>query len=184
MNQVTKQVGYRSRTLASVRGDLTKEQVDAIVNAANSRLVHGGGVAGAISRSGGPAIQEESLRVAPVATGGAGVTGAGSLPCKFVIHAVGPVWGGGGSGEDKLLARAVDSSLVIAGQKMCRSISFPAISAGIFGYPPDAAVKIIVDAVCEFFARQPDSPVAEVRFCCLDAEMNARFDRELARLAG
>ncbi|MBM4353856.1 MAG: macro domain-containing protein [Deltaproteobacteria bacterium] len=172
------------RRLVSVHGDITREQVDAIVNAANSRLLHGGGVAGAIVRRGGRPIQEESLAVAPVATGSAKATGAGRLPCKMVIHAVGPVWGGGNAGEEGLLASAVEAALTIAHNSRLTTISFPAISAGIFGYPPRLAAAVIVAAADRFLAAHPDSSLAQIRFCNVDPQMVALFDESLALLTG
>ncbi len=169
------------RQLLSVHGDITREQVDAIVNAANSRLLHGGGVAGAIVRKGGRIIQEESLRIAPVATGSAKATGAGQLPCRMVIHAVGPVWGGGNANEETLLASAVEAALTLAHDSRLETISFPAISAGIFGYPPAAATAVIVATVDRFLTSHPDSSLRQVRFCNIAPEMVALFDRELAR---
>lgn len=157
--------------LVSVFGDITTEEVDAIVNAANSRLRHGGGVAGAIARRGGEAIQQESLRVAPVPTGSAAATGAGKLPCKWVIHAVGPVWGGGASGEEELLASAVSSALAIAVEKGVRSLSFATISAGIFGMPAELAAGTLVSTVATHLDDTPDSPLREIRFCNIDRKM-------------
>jgi len=168
--------------LVSVLGDITVEKVGAIVNAANTRLAHGGGVAGAISRKGGPEIQRESLSVAPVNTGSAAITTAGRLPCGCVIHAVGPVWGGGRSGEPGLLASAVRSALELAHQEGLTSISFPAISAGIFGFPAPFAVQTIVGAVCDFLDNHPNTPIRQCRFCNIDTKLVELFDRELEKL--
>jgi O-acetyl-ADP-ribose deacetylase (regulator of RNase III) len=118
-----------------VQGDITKEDVDAIVNAANEALAPGGGVCGAIHRRGGPSIAEECQRIGHCPTGGAVATTAGDLPARFVIHAVGPVWRGGGAGEPELLASAYRSSLEEAVRVGARSVAFPAISTGIYGYP-------------------------------------------------
>ena len=169
--------------LVSVFGDITTEEVDAIVNAANSRLRHGGGVAGAIVRRGGTAVQQESLKVAPVPTGSAAVTGAGKLPCKWVIHAVGPVWGGGASGEEELLASAVSSALAIAGEKGLKSISFATISAGIFGMPAQLAADTLVHTVAAYLSETPGSSLTEVRFCNIDRSMVERISSALENLS-
>jgi O-acetyl-ADP-ribose deacetylase (regulator of RNase III) len=132
-------------TIEVVRGDLTAQEVDAIVNAANSRLRHGGGVAGAIVRRGGAAIQRESDALAPVPVGGAVVTGGGFLPCRFVIHAVGPMWGEGN--EETKLRGAVRSALARAGERSLVSVAMPAISTGIFGYPKADGCRVIADEV-------------------------------------
>jgi len=134
-----------SREVGVVRGDLTREEVDAIVNAANSQLLHGGGLAGAIVRRGGHVIQEESLAVAPVAVGHTAVTGAGQLPCRWVIHAVGPRWGEGD--EERKLRSAVRSSLDRAAELEAQSVALPAISTGIFGYPLAEGTRVIADEV-------------------------------------
>jgi putative ATPase len=153
-------------------GDLTLEYVDAIVNAANTHLAHGGGVAGAIVRSGGYVIQEESSRWVrehgPVSTGQVAVTGAGSLPCKYVIHAVGPVWGGGSQGEDELLRQAVWNSLLKADELQLTSMSIPAISSGIFGFPKPRCAAILINTALEFCAQHPGSSLREIRFTNFD----------------
>lgn len=127
--------------------DLTAQRVDAIVNAANSALVHGGGVAGAIVRGGGDVIQRESARLAPVAVGDAVATSAGRLPSRWVIHAVGPRWGEGD--EEGKLRRAVTRALAVAQGLGAGSIALPAISTGIFGMPKSIGCKVIVEAVRE-----------------------------------
>ncbi len=135
-----------------VKGDITKEKTDAIVNAANKYLSHGGGVAGAIVRAGGYAIQEESDKIVrehgPLETGEAVITTAGSLPSKFVIHTVGPIYGEGD--EDAKLRKAVLSVLKLATEKNLHSISIPAISCGIYGFPKKRGTKIIYETVKEF----------------------------------
>ena len=145
--------------LQIVRGDLTEEQVDAIVNAANAHLQHGGGVAGAISRRGGPQIQDESntwvRRFGPVPHARPAHTHAGNLPCRYVIHAVGPVWGSGD--EDAKLAAAVQGSLQVAGQLGLISIAMPAISTGIFGFPMKRAARVMLQAVRSHFEEDPTS---------------------------
>jgi putative ATPase len=168
--------------LSLERGDLTEAAVDAIVNAANSQLQHGGGVAGAIARRGGPAIQAESDAWV-AANGPAGhtrpaLTGAGDLPAKAVIHAVGPVWRGGQAGEPQNLRAAYQSALALAHQHGFASIAFPSISTGIFGYPVEAGARIALQAVLDFCVSQPASPVREIRFVLIDAATVAVFQRE------
>src|SRR5687768_7637070 len=134
-----------------IKGDITKMKVDAIVNAANSSLLGGGGVDGAIHRAGGPAILEECKKIRDrqggCITGEAVITTAGNLPAKYVIHTVGPVWNGGKANEKELLARAYRSSLKIAVEKKLRSIAFPNISTGIYGFPKKAAAEIAINEV-------------------------------------
>lgn len=167
MNQVIKEKYLDDGSLFQiVQGDITMEEVDAIVNAANSHLLHGGGVAGIISRKGGPAIQEESRRIAPVSVGSAGITTAGKLPAQYVIHAVGPRWGEGD--EEEKLADAIRSSLRLAEEKRLNSISLPAISTGIFGFPLDKAVKIFYRTIVEYFHSSPGGTLKTVRLCLFD----------------
>ncbi|MFQ5904731.1 MAG: macro domain-containing protein [Candidatus Binatia bacterium] len=180
MNTVQRETTMPSgQRISIVKGDLTQEVVDAIVNAANERLQHGGGVAGAIVRKGGRIIQEESDRIGRVPTGSAALAGAGSLPCRHVIHAVGPVWGSGD--EENKLVSAVRSSLTLAEQHRLSSISFPAISSGIFGFPLDRCARLLLETAQEFLAANPSSNVREVRFCLIDQptldEFIAAFDR-------
>lgn len=153
-----------------VQGDLTEENVDAIVNAANAYLQHGGGVAGAILRRGGSEIQAESnawvQKHGPVTHALPAYTGAGHLPCGIVIHAVGPVWGEGD--EDQKLAKAVSSSLALAERLDVRSIALPAISTGIFGFPKERAARIILKTVREFLANPGGSHLELVRLTLFD----------------
>jgi O-acetyl-ADP-ribose deacetylase len=165
--------------LEVVRGNLTEEAVDAIVNAANEHLAHGGGVAGAIVRAGGASIQAESARLAPVPTGSCAVTLAGSLPCRHVIHAVGPVWGR--PGAEALLASAARSALEAADGLGLESVSMPGISSGIFGCPKDTCARILVEESIAFLAREPAPSVRLLRLCNIDAPTTeafaAAFDR-------
>jgi O-acetyl-ADP-ribose deacetylase len=148
----------------TVQGDITVESVDAIVNAANEQLAPGGGVCGAIHRAGGPAIAAECRRIGRCPTGGAVATTGGELPARFVIHAVGPVWQDGLHGERDLLASAYTSALDEAARVGARSVAFPAISTGIYGYPLEAATAVAVEAVRNWKGEGIDL----VRFVCFD----------------
>lgn len=156
-----------------IEGDITTLEVDAIVNAANSQLQHGGGVAGAIVRRGGASIQEESDRIAPVAVGGAAATAAGSLPAKWVIHAVGPRMGEGD--EDGKLERATRSALQVAEELGAASVAFPAISTGIFGYPIDRCARIMLRTVRDFSSRA--GTVKSVTFCLFGDAALREFEK-------
>jgi O-acetyl-ADP-ribose deacetylase (regulator of RNase III) len=172
------------RRLEAVLGDITLEAVDVIVNAANERLAHGGGVAGAIVRRGGRTIQEESDRWirerGPVPTGEAAITGAGRLPARYVVHGVGPRWGMGD--EERLLYRAVQSALSRAEEVTAQSISLPAISTGIFGFPKELGVGIILQAVQDYLDSHPQSPLRLVRFCNIDEATARLFAQALQAL--
>jgi O-acetyl-ADP-ribose deacetylase (regulator of RNase III) len=167
--------------LQAVLGDMTAERVDAIVNAANSNLAHGGGLAGAIVARGGAVIQEESNRLAPVATGSAAVTSSGDLRCRWVIHAVGPIWGEGD--EEALLRSAVRASLDCAAELGATSIALPAISTGIFGYPKLEGTATIVEEARSWLDGLPESSLETLRFTAFDeptAELFADAIRVLA----
>jgi O-acetyl-ADP-ribose deacetylase len=166
-----------------VQGDLTAEGVDAIVNAANEHLAHGGGVAGAIARKGGPAVQQESdawvREHGPVPTGSAAITGAGALPCRYVIHAVGPIWGSGD--EERKLGSAIQSALDLADQYGLRSVSMPGISSGIFGFPKPLCARVMLRTIGEWLTGHPGSSVREVNACNIDA-LTARLFAEEAEV--
>ena len=169
-------------TLALVRGDITRIPADAIGNAANAALAGGGGVDGAIHRAGGPAIMAELRARFPAGTptGTAGATTAGNLPARWVIHAVGPIWRGGGHGEPELLAAAYRSAVAAAAGLGARSLTLPAISAGIYGYPLDQAATVAVGAVAE--ALRAGSPLERVTFVLFSADVLAAFEQALAAL--
>jgi O-acetyl-ADP-ribose deacetylase len=151
-------------------GDLTEQQVDAIVNAANESLLGGGGVDGAIHRAGGPEVLAESRTLGGCATGDAKPTTAGQLPARWVIHAVGPVWRGGGRREAEQLASAHRRALEVARDLGARTVAFPAISCGIYGYPPDLAAPVAVAALAEF-----EHDFELVRFVFLDEALRDVF---------
>jgi O-acetyl-ADP-ribose deacetylase len=164
-----------------VRLDVTLATVDAVVNAANESLQLGGGVAGAIRRSGGPSIQQECDRIGHCPPGQAVVTGAGDLPAKHVIHAVGPVWRGGNAGEETTLASAVSAALARAEEIGARSVAIPAISAGIFGFPMERAAEISVVAARSFAGTA--TVVERIVFCLFDDEAVDLFLKALEQRA-
>ena len=153
------------RVLSVVVADITTLALDAIVNAANESLLGGGGVDGAIHRAAGPELLAECRRIGGCPTGEARITKGYRLPARHVIHTVGPVWRGGGEGEPELLASAYRSSIDLARRHALRSIAFPAISTGIYGFPPAPAAAIAVATVAEFSAAHP-SEFDEIIFCC------------------
>jgi len=171
MNQILEEYTFPSgQKLQIVQGDLTREVVDAIVNAANAQLKHGGGVAGVISQRGGPQIQAESdawvQQHGPVSHAEPAFTSAGRLPCQYVIHAVGPVWGEGD--EDAKLDAAVTGSLDLADGLNLDSVALPAISTGIFGFPKDRAARVIFHSIQRYFDQNPDSELETVRLTLYD----------------
>jgi O-acetyl-ADP-ribose deacetylase (regulator of RNase III) len=158
------------QTLQIVQGDITVDEVDAIVNAANEQLQHGGGVAWAISKRGGATVQKESddwvRKHGPVPHSHPAWTLGGLLPAKYIIHAVGPVWGDGD--EDKKLSDAITGSLRVADELKCTSISMPAISTGIFGFPKDRAAKIIFSTIETYFTEVKNSTIQTIHLVLFD----------------
>ena len=165
-----------------VEGDITALEVDAIVNAANEHLQLGAGVAGAIRRRGGPSIQRECDRIGHCPTGGAVVTRGGELPAKWVIHAVGPVWRGGGENEENLLASAVSASLDRAEEIGAHSVALPALSTGIYGFPMDRAARISIAEARKFAGRARS--VEKIVFCLFGEAAFEAFGKEVAAGAG
>lgn len=155
-----------------IKGDITKIEVDAIVNAANSSLLGGGGVDGAIHRAGGPSILEECKKIVVkqggCKTGEAVITTAGNLPAKFVVHTVGPIWNNGKNKEKELLANCYKNSLQLAVDNNCKSIAFPNISTGVYRFPKEEAAKIAVQTMNEFL--QTNNEIDRVIFVCFDEE--------------
>jgi O-acetyl-ADP-ribose deacetylase (regulator of RNase III) len=164
------------------QGDITQQSVDAIVNAANSRLMGGGGVDGAIHRRGGPTIMAETDQKYPdgCPTGSAVISGAGDLDAKYVIHAVGPVWSGGNRNEAELLADAYRRCLELAAEHDCRSLAFPSLSTGAYRYPFPQAARIAISTAIEFL-RKNDKPQL-VRFILFDAAAYRLFSDTLEAL--
>lgn len=166
------------------QGDITREVVDAIVNAANQGLRGGGGVDGAIHRAGGPAIMEECVAIREAQggcpTGQAVATTAGRLQAKIVVHAVGPVWRGGKHSEPELLRSAYASSLRVAAERACRTIAFPSISTGVYSYPIEQAARIALATVRDFALRNP--AFTEVRFILFGTDDLAVYEKAMSRL--
>ena len=164
-----------------VKGDITKlTDVDAIVNAANNTLLGGGGVDGAIHRAAGPKLLEECITLNGCATGEAKITKAYNLPCKFVIHTVGPIWHGGSSNESKLLASCYRNSLLVAQKNGARRVAFPSISTGVYGYPVEKAAETAIGQVREMM-KTMESSFDLIEWCLFDERTFAAYDLVLNR---
>ncbi|MCS7279968.1 MAG: macro domain-containing protein [Thermodesulfobacteriaceae bacterium] len=169
----------KGKILRVLQGDITERDTEAIVNPANNYLRHEGGVAGAIVRKGGAIIQEESNKIGYVETGKAAITSAGTLKAKYVIHAVGPRWGEGE--EREKLSSAVSNSLKLATQYNLRSISFPAISAGIFGVPKEIVSEVLLHTAYKFL-KEEETTLEVVEFCLFDEDTYQKFVKVLESL--
>ena len=169
-----------SERIRLVQGDITQQEVDAIVNAAKESLLGGGGVDGAIHRAGGPAILDECRRLGGCATGDAKATTAGDLPARYVIHTVGPVWQGGGANEEELLASCHRRALEVADELGCRTVAFPAISTGVYRFPVDRAADIALASVRDALETYPE--MVEVRFVLFSDEHLQAFEQSFKNL--
>lgn len=163
--------------MEAILGDITTLDCDAIVNAANCSLLGGGGVDGAIHRAAGPGLLAECRTLGGCPTGQAKITGGYNLPARYVIHTPGPIWRGGGQGEEALLASCYRSCLALAAAHGCRSVAFPSISTGVYHFPLGRAVPIAVETVREFL--ENDSRVEQVLFVCFSQEVKDAYDRTL-----
>lgn len=168
-----------------IKGDITKVKVDAIVNAANSSLMGGGGVDGAIHRAGGPTILEECKKIVAkqggCPTGEAVITTAGNLPATFVIHTVGPIWNGGYQNERELLSNCYTNSLQLAVENNCKTVAFPNISTGVYRFPKEEAASIAVNTVNDFW--QEADRIEKVVFVCFDDENFGQVKKQVDKLS-
>jgi len=175
-------------TLRLVQEDITVQEVDAVVNAANSSLMGGGGVDGAIHRAGGPAILEECKQIVArrgrLPAGQAVATTAGRMPARFVVHTVGPVWRGGSANEDQTLASAYRTSLRVAAEKGCRTVAFPSISTGAYGFPIERAARIALSTILEEVPKHDFDEVRMVLFGARDFQVYSQALSRLAERAG
>ena len=160
-----------------IRGDITRQTVDAIVNAANTSLLGGGGVDGAIHRAAGPELLAECRTLHGCRTGEAKITKGYCLPARFVIHTPGPVWHGGGNGEEELLASCYRSCLSLAVDNACKTVDFPSISTGVYHFPLEKASRIAISTIAAFLAEHPE--LERVRMVCFDERTKAFYDRAM-----
>lgn len=163
-----------------IQGDITKQHVDAIVNAANCRLLGGGGVDGAIHRAAGPALLEECRTLNGCETGKAKITKGYNLPAKFVIHTPGPVWHGGKNNEPELLAGCYRSCLTLASENGCKTVDFPSISTGVYHFPLEKASVIAISTIKAYLADHPE--IERVRMVCFDEKTKKYYDAALANV--
>lgn len=171
---------YKGKVIETVKGDITRVRADAIVNAANEGLRGGGGVDGAIHRAGGPAIMEECRKIGRCPTGDAVVTTAGEIPAAYVIHTVGPVWRGGAKNEKELLRSAYENSLARAEEKGLKSIAFPSVSTGVYGYPIEKAGEVAVETVLDHL--EGGSSLEKVIFVLFGASDHEVYDKTVRKL--
>ena len=170
----------RMNHIEIIRGDITKQAVDAIVNAANCSLLGGGGVDGAIHRAAGPELLAECRTLHGCKTGKAKITKGYRLPARYVIHTPGPIWYGGDSGEEELLASCYRSCLELASESGCRTVDFPSISTGVYHFPLDRASRIAVGTIKAYLDEHPE--IERVRMVCFDARTEAAYAAALAEL--
>ena len=163
-----------------IKGDITKQSVDAIANAANCSLLGGGGVDGAIHRAAGPELLSECRTLGGCETGKAKITKGYRLPAKYVLHTPGPVWHGGNTGAPEQLAGCYRSCLELASQYGCKTVDFPSISTGVYGYPVDKAAKVALDAISAYLDGHPE--IERVRMVCFDEGTKSAYERALAAL--
>ena len=163
-----------------IQGDITRQEADAIVNAANTSLLGGGGVDGAIHRAAGPELLAECRTLHGCATGKAKITGGYRLPAKHVIHTPGPVWHGGCHGEDELLASCYRSCLELASENACETVDFPSISTGVYHFPLERASRIAIATIAAYLARHPE--IKRVRMVCFDERTRQCYQRALDAL--
>ena len=166
--------------IAIIQGDITKQRVDAIANAANCSLLGGGGVDGAIHRAAGPELLAECRTLHGCETGKAKITKGYRLPAKYVLHTPGPVWHGGNKREPELLAGCYRSCLELASEYGCKTVDFPSISTGVYGYPLDQAAPTALTAIMSYLEEHPE--ITQVRMVCFDAGTKAAYDTALANL--
>ena len=166
--------------IMTILGDITKQNVDAIVNAANTSLLGGGGVAGAIHRAAGPELLEECRTLKGCRTGEAKITKGYKLPAKYVIHTPGPVWHGGSKNEPQLLASCYRSCLTLAVENGCKTVDFPSISTGVYHFPLEKASVIAINTIADFLKQHPE--IEQVRMVCFDEKTKLHKDRAIAAL--